>query len=191
MASQQWLTGWKVLRRIKKGGKVILRSAMADDEWVPGLMVAKKPAAANFTGGKLPPGEYGFHVLAVRPPRPGPSEAVLRCFVHPDFISDIGKDSAAGANNVTTWVAKMIRVDQADYDAAIAGEDLVRTEKKAAAKKAVAIKPPSFVEATAAAKKAKVNTQKKFLSLARKNWKLPETVILKMWPKIKARLAVG
>lgn len=136
----KWVEGWKVLRvqkRVQKEGKIKrLLSAMADDEWKPGIMFARAPANAKFTGGKLPDGDYGFHILCVKPPRPRAGETVLRVEYDADSVSGVGEDSAGGVR-CKTVVAKIVRVSQKDYKAALKGGPRLCKKKVAKVQKRV------------------------------------------------------
>ena len=135
----KWKVGYKVLKVQKKGKKIVLRSQMAKDEWVPGVMFAKDPNAAGFTGGKMPNGDHGFHILCVKPNNPSSGDTVLKVKYDVNSVLAVGKDSAGGIT-CRTVVARLIQVDEADYLEALKGGPRVSKKKVKAVKKRVSQK---------------------------------------------------
>jgi len=135
----KWVEGWKVLRMVKHKGKVHLKSEMADDLWVPGIMFAKEPDAAKFKGGKMPDGDHGFHILCVKPSSPSSGSTVLRVLYDTNSVIAVGQDGAGGITGRTV-VARLIEVKEKDYKEALKGGPRNNPVKVKEAKKRVSQK---------------------------------------------------
>lgn len=192
----KWVPGYKIVRRIwdETRMKFKLLSQRADTEWVSGMNEAEPlRSVSGFSGGPLPGGQYGMHVLITKPAISGIAaiksrdqkevgEVLLKVYVDSDRTFIVGTDSGSAGGMIETWVTHRVRVDKADYDAAIRGDTVFGAMKKLQKKAAKSVqKAVDQAKVTAVIRrKPDLRGQRPFEAYARAQWGMNRTDARKM-----------